>query len=553
MKTLKVIREPREILPISNMLERTVKNHPDSIAMQILSPGGWNKWTYKELLNLVIKRATEIKAKGIKKGDRIAIYGPNSPEWIVTYLAIQWVGAIGVPLDNRLSLREVHYLIKDSNTKILFSSVDGVREEIDICVPIEIPEKISAGETLERTELSLDDTAVILYTSGTTGAPKGVVLTHKNLMYNVEMLYQTMEFYHDEPFYALLPFHHVFSKTINILAPISIGGTIVIARSYKSNEIKEDCQKSKPVIFPVVPLVLEKFVVGIEKELKKLTGVKKTAFGLMKGLASLFNSVKKGSGGKFYSSIREALGMENLRYLVSGGAALPNWVAKSLEKWGFPILQGYGLTETSPVISVCPPEDPRNKSVGLALPGLEVKIIEPDVEGIGEIAVRGSTVFKEFWNNPKATREVFEGDWFKTGDMGYMDDGSYLYITGRKKSVIVTKGGKNIYPEEIESYLSTSPLIEEIVVVKQTNPNTGIRELIAHIYPNYENIDHFGNVHDIEEPEPHKILTEEIKKFNKDLTDYKRIRRIKLRDEEFPKTTTSKIKRYLFEEEGLEV
>jgi len=553
MKTLKVIREPREILPISNMLERTVKNYPDSIAMQILSPGGWKKWTYKELLNLVIKRATEIKARGIKKGDRIAIYGPNSPEWIVTYLAIQWVGAIGVPLDNRLSLREVHYLIKDSNSKILFSSVEGVKEEIDISFPIEIPEKISGIETLERAELSLDDTAVILYTSGTTGAPKGVVLTHKNLMSNVEMIYQTMEFYHDEPFYALLPFHHVFSKTISLLAPISIGGTIVLARSYKSNEIKEDCQKSKPIIFPVVPLVLEKFVVGIEKELKKLTGVKKTAFGLMKGLSSLFNFVKKGSGGKFYSSIREALGMENLRYLVSGGAALPNWVAKSLEKWGFPILQGYGLTETSPVISVCPPEDPRNKSVGLSLPGMEVRIIEPDVEGIGEITVRGSTVFKEFWNNPKATREVFDGEWFKTGDMGYMDDDSYLYITGRKKSVIVTKGGKNIYPEEIESYLSTSPLIEEIVVVQQTNPNTGLRELIAHIYPNYENIDHFGNVHNIEKPEPHKILTEEIKKFNKELTDYKRIRRVKLRDEEFPKTTTSKIKRYLFEEEGLEV
>ncbi|MCK4528048.1 AMP-binding protein [candidate division WOR-3 bacterium] len=553
MKTLKQIRNPREILPIPAMLERTIRTYPHSVAMQRLTTLGWEKWSYEDLLDLIIKRASELKSKHIEKGDRIAIYGPNSPEWIVTYLAIQWIGAICVPIDNRLSLREVHYLIKDSGSKILFSSIDGVREVIDITAPIDIGERVSEGQILERAEISLDDTAAILYTSGTTGAPKGVVLTHKNLMSNAEMLYQTMEFYHDEAFYALLPFHHVFSKTINLLAPISVGGTIVIARSYKSNEIKEDCQKSKPVIFPIVPLILEKFVEGINRELSKLKGPKKIAFGLMEGMASLFNSVKKGSGGRFYSSIREALGLENLRYLVSGGAALPNWVAKSLEKWGFPILQGYGLTETSPVISVCPPEDPRNESIGLVLPGLEVKIIKPEVEGIGEIAVRGPSVFKEFWNNPKATKEVFEGDWFKTGDMGYIDDDSYLYVTGRKKSVIVTKGGKNIYPEEIESYLSASPLIEEIVVVQQTNPNTGSRELIAHIYPNYENIDHFGEALDIEEPEPHKILTEEIKKLNKELADYKRIRRIKLRDEEFPKTTTSKIKRYLFEEEGLEI
>ncbi len=553
MKTLKIIREPRQILPMPSMLERTIKNHPNSIAMQILTPSGWKKWTYDELLNLVIKRGIEMKSKGINKGDRIALYGSNSPGWIVTYLAIQWIGAIGVPLDNRLSYREVHYLIKDSGAKILFASSEGLGEEIDICVPIYIPESVTETETLERADLTLDDPAVILYTSGTTGAPKGVVLTHKNLMSNVEMIYQTMEFYHDDPFYALLPFHHVFPQTINLLSPISVGATIVIARSYKSTEIKEDCQKAKPVIFPIVPLVLEKFVEGINRELTKLKGPKKTAFGLMNGMASLFNSVKKGSGGKFYSSIREALGLENLRYLVSGGAALPNWVAKALEKWGFPIIQGYGLTETSPVISVNPPENPKNESVGLILPGLEVKIIDPDVEGIGEIVVRGPSVFGKFWNNPKATSEVFDGDWFKTGDMGKIDDDSFLYVTGRKKSVIVTKGGKNIYPEEIETFLDSSPLIEEVVVVQQINPNTGIRELIAHIYPNYENIDHFGNTLNIEEPNPHKILTEEIKKFNKDLTDYKRIRRIKLRDEEFPKTTTEKIKRYLFEEEGLEV
>ena len=499
------------------------------------------------------EQSKRIKSKNIEKGDRIAIYGHYNPDWVITYLAIQFAGAIGVPLDSRLTHREVNHFLNNSGAKILFASEDLLTSEFEIGIPIKTPKITSKIEDFELPQLALDDTALILYTSGTTGSPKGVVLTHKNLSSNVEMMRQIIYFDTTDIFYSLLPLNHVFSQSVNVLCPFFIGARTTLARSLKSTEIKEDCLKIKPTVFPVVPLILEKFAKGIEREIGKLPASKKILFGTLNGIGTFLHKVKKGSGGFLYKTLRKKLGLENLRLLIPGSAALPVWVSKKFEQWGFPLIQGYGLTETSPVVSVNPPNAPKNDSIGLPLLGLEVKILLPGEKGIGEIAIKGDSVFKGFWKNEEATAEVFEGDWFKTGDMGYIDPDGYLYITGRKKSVIVTKGGKNIYPEEIETYLSESPLIEENLVIYQTNPNTQSEELVAIIYPNYEELDIYCEKHKIKEKDPHKILTEIVKKLNQDLTDFKRIRRVKIRDEEFPKTTTRKIKRYLFEEKGLEV
>jgi long-chain acyl-CoA synthetase len=549
-----LIREPEEIFPIPHSFLKTVKKYPENTALQILtSNGGIKKWTYKELAQMVISLANEIKLRGIEKGDRIAIYGHYNPEWVIAYLAIQFAGTVGVPLDNRLSHREVNHFLNNSEAKLLFASEDLLSQDIEISTPLKIPQGTSNIEDFTLPDLSLDDKALILYTSGTTGSPKGVVLTHKNLSSNVEMMCQGIDFNSKDVFYSLLPLNHVFSQTVNLFAPFYIGAKTTLARSLKSKEIKEDCIKTQPTIFPVVPLILEKFIKGIEKEISKLPPTKKILFGTLNGVGTFLHKVKKGSGSFLYSTIRKQVGLDNLKLLVPGSAALPKWVSQKFEKWGFPIIQGYGLTETSPVVAVNPPHAPKNQSVGLPLPGLDVKILNPGEDGIGEIAVKGDSIFKGFWKNEEATVKVFEGDFFKTGDMGYIDSNGYLFITGRKKSVIVTKGGKNIYPEEIETYLSQSPLIEEILVSYQTNPNTEKKELVAIIYPNYEEIDSYCEKHNIENSDPHKVLTGIVKEMNEDLTDFKRVRRVKIRDEEFPKTTTQKIKRYLFEEKGLEV
>jgi long-chain acyl-CoA synthetase len=549
-----LIREPEEIFPIPHSFLKTVKKYTENTALQILtSSGGIKKWTYKELAQMVISLANEIKLRGIEKGDRVAIYGKYNPEWVIAYLAIQFAGAVGVPLDNRLSHREVNHFLNNSEAKLLFASEDLLNQDIEISTPLKMPQGTSNIEDFILPDLSLEDKALILYTSGTTGSPKGVVLTHKNLSSNVEMMCQAIDFNSKDVFYSLLPLNHVFSQTVNLFAPFYIGAKTTLARSLKSKEIKEDCIKTQPTIFPVVPLILEKFIKGIEKEISKLPTTKKILFGTLNGIGTFLHKVKKGSGSFLYSTIRKQVGLDNLKLLVPGSAALPKWVSQKFEKWGFPIIQGYGLTETSPVVAVNPPHAPKNESVGLPLPGLDVKILNPAEDGVGEIAVKGDSIFKGFWKNEEATVKVFEGEFFNTGDMGYIDSDGYLFITGRKKSVIVTRGGKNIYPEEIETYLSQSSLIEEILVSYQTNPSTQNDELVAIIYPNYEEIDSYCKKHNIENSDPHKVLTGIVKEMNEDLTDFKRVRRVKIRDEEFPKTTTQKIKRYLFEEKGLEV
>ncbi|MEO0294260.1 MAG: AMP-binding protein [candidate division WOR-3 bacterium] len=555
----KFVKEPEEIVTLPQMFLKTVMSYPENAAIKLVGEGGnLKEWSYEELYNLIISLAIQMKTKKIKKGDRVAIYGYYSPEWVITYFAIQFIGAIGVPIDNRLTYREAHYLVNDSGAKILFYSPDLLADELVVekrekYLPLELPNFTSEVKDFPLPPLSLDDPAVILYTSGTTGSPKGVVLTHRNLASNVEMLREVVEFNPNDSFYVLLPLNHIFSQTVNMLAPFSTGSSMILARSLKSKDIIEDCKKTKPTIFAVVPLILEKFIEGIEKEIKRSHLAKRAIFKALDGVGTFLHRIKRGSGGFLYSTIKKNLGLERLKYLISGGAALPKWVSQKFEQWSFPIIQGYGLTETSPVISVNPIYAPKNESVGLPLPGLEIKILNPNENGVGEIAVKGPSVFKGFWENEEATKEVFEGEWFKTGDLGFLDSEGYLYITGRKKSVIVTKGGKNIYPEEIENYLSQSPLIEEVLVLSKPNPKTGSEELVAIVYPNYEELDEYCRKHRIEEKDPHKIINEEIKKLNQDLTDFKRIRRVLIRDEEFPKTPTRKIKRYLFEEEGVEI
>jgi long-chain acyl-CoA synthetase len=323
-----IIKEPEEILPVPQSFLKTAKTYPEKVALQVLtSEGEIQTWTYEELLLLIISLSNEIKSKNIEKGDRIAIYGHYNPDWVITYLAIQFTGAIGVPLDNRLSHREVNHFLNNSGAKILFASEDLLTSEIEISVPIKTPKITFKIEDFELPQLTLDDPALILYTSGTTGSPKGVVLTHRNLSSNVEMMRQIIYFDTKDVFYSLLPLNHVFSQTVNILCPFFIGSRTTLARSLKSTEIKEDCLKTKPTVFPVVPLILEKFAKGIEKEISKLPPTKKILFGTLNGIGTLLHKIKKGSGGFLYSTLRKKLGLENLRLLIPGSAALPGWVS----------------------------------------------------------------------------------------------------------------------------------------------------------------------------------------------------------------------------------
>jgi long-chain acyl-CoA synthetase len=276
----------------------------------------------------------------------------------------------------------------------------------------------------------------------------------------------------------------------------------------------------------------------------------------LKILAKALDPITKGSASrKLFRKVRAAMGLDALRYLVPGGAALPRWLSKEYEELGFPILQGYGMSETAPVISVNLPSKRKNESVGFPLPGIEVKIDSPDSDGVGEIVVKGPNIMRGYYKNEDASREGFRDEWFFTGDLGKIDPQGFLYVTGRKKSLIVTKGGQNISPEEIEEQLLDCPLVKETLVLAKVHPRTKNEEIHAIIHPDYERLDKYGRERGmtIDEKAIRDLIEQHIEGVNRVLAQYKRIRSFSIREEEFPKTTTQKIKRYLFEEGGIEI
>jgi Long-chain acyl-CoA synthetases (AMP-forming) len=544
----RIIREPKGYKTITEMFERSAKEYSNRVMSKIKRGGVWREYTFGEVLGYVRKIAEYLKENGIKKGDFVALVSENRPEWGWGYLAIQWAGGTVIPLDARLTDVERRFLMDFAGVKGVICSRDYLMEmeeakkelKFDFILSMEdLDEIFEKYKGIDRVELDSEDLAEILFTSGTTGSPKGVMLTHKNIMSDLEGLYQIIDVDENDVFFSILPLHHVYECTGGFLAPIYVGASVAYASSLRPNVMLEEMREIRPTVWLTVPLVLEKIYQKILKTLNEQKGVKKVLINLMKTFAK----------GRLSKRIKASLGLDRVRYVVSGGAALPEWVSKGLEDLGFPILQGYGLSETSPILTLNPPHSPRNKSVGLPIPGVEIRLFEVNERGEGEIAAKGPMVMKGYYKNEKATKEVFYDGWFLTGDIGYFDEDGYLYITGRKKAVIVTKGGKNIYPEEIENKLTESPYIEEVLVFGAINPETGEEEVQALVYPNLDevrNIAHkMGKVPD--DDFIYELISKEIERLSKDLAPYKRIKRFALRYEEFPKTTTRKIKRYLFE------
>jgi long-chain acyl-CoA synthetase len=544
----RIIREPKGYKTITEMFERSAKEYSNRVMSKIKRGGVWREYTFVEVLGYVRKIAEYLKEKGIKKGDFVALVSENRPEWGWGYLAIQWAGGTVIPLDARLTDVERRFLMDFAGVKGVICSRDYLMEmeeakkelKFDFILSMEDSDKIfEKYKGIDRVELNEEDLAEILFTSGTTGSPKGVMITHKNIMSDLEGLYQIIDVDENDVFFSILPLHHVYECTGGFLAPIYVGASVAYASSLRPNVMLEEMREIRPTVWLTVPLVLEKIYQKIIKTLNEQKGVKKVLINLMKTFAKE----------RLSKRIKASLGLDRVRYVVSGGAALPEWVSKGLEDLGFPILQGYGLSETSPILTLNPPHSPRNKSVGLPIPGVEIRLFEVNEIGEGEIAAKGPMVMKGYYKNEKATKEVFYDGWFLTGDIGYFDEDGYLYITGRKKAVIVTKGGKNIYPEEIENKLTESPYIEEVLVFGAINPETGEEEVQALVYPNLDEVRELahkmGKVPD--DDFIYEIISKEIERLSKDLAPYKRIKRFALRYEEFPKTTTRKIKRHLFE------
>ncbi|MDP3024434.1 MAG: AMP-binding protein [candidate division Zixibacteria bacterium] len=554
-------------LTIPQMLRRSARLFSDSIALSAWKDVKYYSITYEELENKVGFFARGLNSSGIRKNDKVGLLSENRPEWGIAYLGILSSGGIIVPLDPLLRCSEIEVLIRDSGMKGLVTSAKFITDIFEIkkkipgldfliCMDENKGDGIlSFSEILDKgkenkTELPgavPDDTAVIIYTSGTTGKSKGVLLSHKNIMSDIWGTKEALKLYPEDVFLSLLPLHHTFECTAGFLIPLSGGSRVTYARSLKSKEILEDVKNNGVTIVLGVPLLYEKLFTSLRKNIQKKSFLTRTFFNLS------FNSVKtfrKLSGinlGKYvFKSLRKKAGLFSLRILICGAAPLPSIIPECFDLLGIKFLQGYGLTETSPVLTLNPDVKPKYSSVGLPIPGAEIKIFEPDKDGVGEILAKGDMVMKGYYNNPEETDKVLKDGWLYTGDSGWKDKDGYFYIVGRRKNVIVSSAGKNIYPEEIENQLIQSPcILEALVLGKKVS---GGEEVEAVVVPNLEYIQQLQGDKIPDEEKLRLLMKQEIEKCCEGIADYKRVKHFQIRKEEFEKTSTRKIKRFLFKQ-----
>ncbi len=547
-RKIPTIRAGLGIKTIPEMLETCAEKYGENTAYLIPKDKNIQEFTYTQVLEYVKKLARHLKDSGIGKGDHIAVLGENRPEWAISYFAVSWIGAVAIPLDGRASQDSWKFILRFSSVKAVIvsnsflSDVQSVSGELDELKHIIVMEnfdqfskKYSTGVNMEN--VSPDDLLQILFTSGTTGDPKGVMLSHKNAMSNVDDIYRTIGLTPEDRMFSVLPIHHSYECTGGMLTPFYNGMSVFYARSLKPNEMTEDLRNAEPTIWLNSPLILEKLYQRIDRELSNQAGFKRL---ITKALP------KKSIGNK----VKQRLGLDKIRLIVSGGAALPYLVSKGLGELGFPIIQGYGLSEAAPLISLNPPSKPKNESAGMIIPSDEVEIRDKDNEGNGEVIARGPNIMKGYYKNVRATEEVLTPDGsLLTGDIGYFDEEGYLYITGRKKFLIVTRGGKNVFPEEVEEKLLKSPYIEEALVFSPDDES-----IQAIIYPNIDEVrltlERMGK--ELSDGNIWEFIKHEVRNINETMEGYKRIRHFAIRHEEFPKTTTRKIKRHLFRDTRLD-
>lgn len=376
------------------------------------------------------------------------------------------------------------------------------------------------------------DTAVILYTSGTMGRSKGAMLSHANIVTNIKSALPHLEVGEGMHTLSFLPINHVFEQVAGVLAPLSVNGTVSIAESLK--KIGQNLVEEKPTYVMGVPAVYRVLLNRIRRGIEEKP-LAKTLFSIPFTRSLVTAKIKKSFG-------------KNITF-ISGGAALDPEIARGITSLGITILQGYGITETSPIIAAESPHHRKLGTVGRTIPGVEVRIDHPNEEGVGEILVKGPNVMQGYYKRPRATAEVIVDGWYRTGDLGHLDAKGYLTIRGRVKNLIVTPNGKNVYPEEVENELLKSPFVAEVMVYGHKLNDTS-EEVHAIIYPDQEALDNHvrqTGCPALNEADVKELIRQEVLEVGNRLADYKRIKRFTLRDDEFPKTTTRKIKRYVVE------
>ena len=530
---------------LRDLMRRAADTVPDKTVFAYQLGERVHNHTFSQFRNDAESLGTFFYSLGLRDGAKIAVMGENSYYWILTYFAAATGGNIIVPLDKELPADDLQHLLRDSGAEAvvysddyadIFESFSENNRKLKLNVQHyinmkrDLPLALSKGADLVsggarefiNHELDADAVCTIVYTSGTTGLSKGVMLTNKNIVATTRESLRIAIV--DGDTVLVLPLHHTYPFAASVLPPFFYFTTCFINSNLK--HVLRDIQTAKPQFLCVVPLYVESFHRKIWENVRK-----QDKEALLRKMFKVSGSMRKFGVDMrriMFGSVLKAFG-GNLETLVSGGAPLNKQYIDEFAHFGIQIIEGYGITECSPIVALNRNKFWKHGSVGIALPTVDVKIFDVDKEGEGEICVRGDIVMKGYYNNPQATKDAFVDDWFRTGDIGYMDDDGFVFITGRQKNVIIRANGKNVHPEELETKFGVIEHVKEIAIYGEGD------DITAEIFidPEQQDRKHLE-----------KVITKKVKELNEHLPIYKRVNKIKFRDIEFDKTTTKKIKRY---------
>jgi long-chain acyl-CoA synthetase len=546
----------------NDRFEEVVRRDPERVAFRLKTPKGYREISYGEVHRQSRGVALGLVALGHKPGARVGILSENRAEWVIAYLGTYLAGGTAVPLDTQISQSEWKRLLDDSESQRVFVSGTLLPKLREALQDSHLASKIVCfddlgGDREARSELggfvdwaaSLqpapelphtrpDDVVVIIYTSGTTGKPKGVMLTQENIVGEVESVLQVIDAKASDRFLCLLPLQHVFASVANFLVPLYLGAQVTFIDTLKRAEILEALEQGGITILATVPQFFYLFHGRVQEELDRKPRAVRLLFRSMQRINRFcLRRLQVNAGKLLFPRIHRTFGTR-MRLFVSGGSSFDVKVAQDFYDFGLTILQGYGLTETTGGSTITPVENNIVGSVGQPLPGVDVDIVEPNDEGIGEVRIRGPIIMKGYYRNPEATAEVLRDGWLYSGDLGRLDRNRNLFITGRKKEVIVLPNGKNIYPDELEAHYLQCPYIQEIAVigVAQHGSQTSER-LHGVVVPNFDYLKakKIANARE--------ILRDEIGRWSNQLPKYKRLMSYQIQKDPLPRTTTRKIKR----------
>ncbi len=523
-------------------IKEAAERYPDKIAVQMKVGDRYQQYTYRDLVKSIASAAHALSGQGILTGDKVALLSENRPEWVIAYLSVVSLGAVIVPLDAQLTGKEVEILLSNSDAKAAFVSAGAVPKlprtrsitvlSFDAGYGLSFRDMMTAhpGAALPLPPPA-DHLAALLYTSGTTGDPKGVMLSHGNLVSNAASVTRLEILKPGDNLLGILPLHHTYPSLACILLALRIGTTLTLLNSLKGPDITACMRETEVSVMLGVPQLFSGLRRAVFDEIrKKPLPARMIVKLLLKTNGLLRKSMGVNIGKAVFSAVHEKFGT-SLRLLASGGARLEPDVYTDMTDLGFTIIEGYGLTETSPVCTFNPVDKQKPGSIGIPIPGVEVRIANPDDTGQGEIAVRGPNVMPGYYKKPLETGQVLRDGWFYTGDLGYRDKDGYFFINGRSKEVIVLATGKKIFPEELEKFYKRIPSIKELCLV-QTE-----RGIEAAVVPDFDYLRRMNL------PNSRETIAFELEDIAKDLPPYKRISGLKIFKEPLPVTRLGKLKR----------